>query len=347
MQLMWSIVTVIAVGTMAVMNAFAGTTAEIKTSMGTIEVALNAEKAPITVKNFVEYAKSRHYDGTIFHRVIKGFMIQGGGFTEDLQQKETRSPIKNEATNGLKNRKYTIAMARTQIVDSATSQFFINVNDNAFLDHRAPNPMGYGYAVFGEVTKGQDVVDKIALVETGNVGYFADVPKTPVVIEKITIKENMQMKKTLVAYFSATGNTKAKAELIAKALGADLKEIVPEKRYTSADLDWHDKKSRSSVEMADKASRPAIAGMIENMADYDTVYLGFPIWWYVAPTIVNTFLEAHDFSGKTIIPFFTSGGSGAGKTLDYLKPSASKAIFAEPKNLTRATESDIREWCKR
>ena len=164
---------------------------------------------------------------------------------------------------------------------------------------------------------------------------------------RTSIKENMQMKKTLVAYFSATGNTKAKAELIAKVLGADLKEIVPEKRYTSADLDWHDKKSRSSVEMADKASRPAIAGKIENMADYDTVYLGFPIWWGIAPTIVNTFLEAHDFSGKTIIPFFTSGGSGAGKTLDYLKPSAPKATFAEPKNLTRATEADIREWCKR
>ena len=186
---MRSIVTVTVVGTMAVTNAFAGTTAEIKTSMGTIEVALDAEKAPITVKNFVEYAKSGHYDGTIFHRVIKGFMIQGGGFTKDMVQKETRAPIKNEATNGLKNKKYTIAMARTQIVDSATSQFFINVNDNAFLDHRAPNPMGYGYAVFGEVTKGQDVVDKIALVETGNVGYFADVPKTPVVIEKVTIRE--------------------------------------------------------------------------------------------------------------------------------------------------------------
>ena len=164
---------------------------------------------------------------------------------------------------------------------------------------------------------------------------------------RTSIKENTQMKKTLVVYFSATGNTKAKAEHIAKALGADLKEIVPEKRYTSADLDWHDKKSRSSVEMADKASRPAIAEKIQNMADYDTVYLGFPIWWYVAPTIVNTFLETHDFSGKTIIPFFTSGGSGAGKTLDYLKPSASKATFAEPKNLTRATEADIREWCKR
>lgn len=169
---------------------FAGTTAEIVTSAGTVEVALDAAKAPLTVSNFVAYATSGHYDGTIFHRVIKGFMIQGGGFTKEMVQKKTRAPIRNEATNGLKNRKYTIAMARTQVVDSATSQFFINVNDNAFLDHRAPNPMGYGYAVFGAVTKGQDVVDTIAAVETGHVGYFADVPKTPIVIEKVTIRED-------------------------------------------------------------------------------------------------------------------------------------------------------------
>jgi len=168
---------------------FAGTTAEIKTSLGTIEVALDSEKAPISVKNFVEYAKSGHYNGTIFHRIIKDFMIQGGGFTKDMAQKETRAPIKNEAANGLKNRKYTIAMARTRIVDSATSQFFINVKDNEFLDHRSPTPMGFGYAVFGEVTKGKDVVDKIAVVETGSVGFFNDVPKTPVVIEKVTIRE--------------------------------------------------------------------------------------------------------------------------------------------------------------
>ena len=157
-------------------------------------------------------------------------------------------------------------------------------------------------------------------------------------------KENVEMKKPLVVYFSATGTTKGKAEILAKVLGADLKEIVPAERYTAADLDWHDKKSRSSVEMADKASRPAIAGTVANMADYDTVFIGFPIWWYVAPTIVNTFLEAHDLAGKRIVPFFTSGGSGAGKTLDYLKPSAPKATFVPPKNLTHADESAIRTW---
>ena len=171
------------------LGGWAGPTAEIVTSAGAIEVALNDEKAPVSVSNFVAYAKSGHYDGTIFHRVIKDFMIQGGGFTKEMVQKKTLAPIRNEATNGLKNRKYTIAMARTQIVDSATCQFFINVADNAFLDHRSPDMRGYGYAVFGEVTKGQDVVDKIAVVETGRVGYFADVPKTPVVIEKVVIRE--------------------------------------------------------------------------------------------------------------------------------------------------------------
>ncbi len=175
---------------MAACAGFAETTAEIVTSVGTIEVALDAAKAPLTVSNFVAYATSGHYDETVFHRVIKGFMIQGGGFTKEMSQKKTRAPIRNEATNGLKNRRYTIAMARTQVVDSATSQFFINVNDNAFLDHRAPNPMGYGYAVFGAVTKGQDVVDAIAAVETGRFGPFADVPKTPIVIKKVTIREN-------------------------------------------------------------------------------------------------------------------------------------------------------------
>ena len=159
----------------------------VKTSLGTIELALDAEKAPVTVSNFVGYAKSGHYDGTVFHRVIDGFMIQGGGFTKGLEQKPTRPPIKNEAKNGLKNKKYTVAMARTGIVDSATCQFFINVKDNVFLDHRSPDPRGYGYAVFGTVTKGMDIVDKIAKVKTGNVGYFADVPLEPVVIEKVTI----------------------------------------------------------------------------------------------------------------------------------------------------------------
>lgn len=177
----------------------------------------------------------------------------------------------------------------------------------------------------------------VALVGCTKDGIAEDVKNT---------KEKIEMKKPLVVYFSATGTTKGKAGILAKVLGADLKEIVPAKRYTAADLDWHDKQSRSSVEMADKASRPAIAGTVANMADYDTVFVGFPIWWYIAPTIVNTFLEAHDLAGKRIVPFFTSGGSGAGKTLDYLKPSAPKATFEPPKNLTHADESAIRAWVK-
>ena len=160
------------------------------------------------------------------------------------------------------------------------------------------------------------------------------------------IKERIEMKKPLVIYFSATGTTKGKAEILARVLGADLREIVPAERYTAADLDWHDKKSRSSVEMADKSSRPAIVETVGNMAEYDTVFLGFPIWWYIAPTIVNTFLEAHDLAGKRIVPFFTSGGSGAGRTLDYLKPSAPKATFGQPKNLTHLDESAIRAWVR-
>ena len=167
--------------------AEATTCAEIKTSLGSIEVALDEAKAPVTVKNFVDYAKDGFYDGTIFHRVIAGFMVQGGGFTKDMNQKPTKTPIKNEAGNGLKNDKYTIAMARTRVVDSATAQFFINVADNAFLNHRSESLDGFGYAVFGKVTKGQDVVDKIAAVKTGLHGFFRDVPTTPVVIEKVTI----------------------------------------------------------------------------------------------------------------------------------------------------------------
>ena len=173
----------------ALFSVEAATKAVIKTSFGEIELELDEAKAPLTVTNFVEYAKSGFYDGTIFHRVIDGFMIQGGGFTKDMQQKPTRAPIKNEAGNGLKNKKYTIAMARTQVVDSATAQFFINVKDNGFLDHRSDDMMGFGYAVFGTVTKGTDVVDKIAKVKTGNVGYFGDVPVDPVVIEKVTVAE--------------------------------------------------------------------------------------------------------------------------------------------------------------
>ena len=167
--------------------AEATTRVEMKTSLGSIELALDEAKAPITVKNFVTYAKSGFYEGTIFHRVIDGFMVQGGGFTKDMEQKRTNAPIKNEAGNGLKNDKYTIAMARTMVVDSATAQFFINVKDNGFLNHRSEEPMGFGYAVFGKVTKGQEVVDKIAKVETGNHGFFQNVPTKPVVIEKVTI----------------------------------------------------------------------------------------------------------------------------------------------------------------
>ena len=161
----------------------------IETSMGTITAELDEAKAPVTVTNFIEYAKSGHYDGTIFHRVIDGFMIQGGGFTKDMNQKETRPPIKNEAANGLKNKRGTLAMARTMVVDSATSQFFINLVDNEFLDYRGPDPRMFGYAVFGKVTDGMDVVDRIAKVKTGFAGPHQNVPEVPVVIRKIHLPE--------------------------------------------------------------------------------------------------------------------------------------------------------------
>ena len=161
--------------------------ATIETTMGTISLELDEAKAPATVKNFVEYANSGHYDGTIFHRVIDGFMIQGGGFTKSMDQKPTREPIRNEAMNGLKNKRGTIAMARTMVVDSATSQFFINLVDNAFLDFTNPTPQGFGYAVFGKVTDGMDVVDAIAKVKTGFSGPHQNVPEEPVVIRKVKI----------------------------------------------------------------------------------------------------------------------------------------------------------------
>ena len=161
--------------------------ATIETTMGTISLELDEAKAPATVKNFVEYANSGHYDGTIFHRVIDGFMIQGGGFTKSMDQKRTREPIMNEAMNGLKNLSGTIAMARTRVVDSATSQFFINLVDNAFLDFTNPTPQGFGYAVFGKVTDGMDVVDAIAKVKTGFSGPHQNVPEEPVVIRKVKI----------------------------------------------------------------------------------------------------------------------------------------------------------------
>jgi len=159
----------------------------LETTKGSVTLALDDEKAPETVKNFLQYVQDGHYDGTIFHRVIDGFMIQGGGFTRDMNQKPTRDPIRNEATNGLRNLRGTIAMARTMVVDSATSQFFINLVDNGFLDYQSPTPQGFGYAVFGKVTDGMDVVDAIAKVKTGSVGPYENVPEEPVLIKKVTV----------------------------------------------------------------------------------------------------------------------------------------------------------------
>lgn len=151
--------------------------------------------------------------------------------------------------------------------------------------------------------------------------------------------------KKLVAYFSASGVTKAAAEKLAKAAGADLFEIKPAVPYTRADLDWTDRKSRSSVEMSNPDSRPEIAEKLSNMNDYDTVFIGFPIWWYVAPAIINTFIESYDFSGKTIIPFATSGGSGMGKTIQVLKPlCSSSAKWEDGKMLNRISYSELKNW---
>lgn len=162
-------------------------TALIQTSMGDIKIELLEDKAPISVKNFIAYANEGAYNGTIFHRVIEGFMVQGGGFTKDFKQNPTHSPIKNEADNGLKNDRGTLAMARTSSVDSATSQFFINVTDNAFLNFRSKNPHEYGYAVFARVLEGMDVVDKIRKVKTGSFLGHQDVPKEAVEIIQIKI----------------------------------------------------------------------------------------------------------------------------------------------------------------
>lgn len=166
----------------------AAQTVVIETNKGKIEVELNAQKAPVTVKNFLSYIDNKFYDGTIFHRVIKGFMIQGGGFTSDMKQKSTNPPIKIESSNGLKNLRGTLAMARTNDPNSATSQFFINHADNSFLDYRNDSPQGIGYAVFGKVTSGMEVVDEIASVKTGRVGPFDDVPTEPVQIISIKRK---------------------------------------------------------------------------------------------------------------------------------------------------------------
>ena len=160
---------------------------ELDTNMGAIVIELNEEKAPKTVENFLNYVKSGHYDGTIFHRIIDGFMIQGGGMDAEMNEKATNAPVENEADNGLKNDAGTIAMARTQDPHSATSQFFVNVQDNDFLNHSGKNMQGWGYTVFGKVTSGMDVIEKMRGVPTGRFGMHADVPKEPVVINSATI----------------------------------------------------------------------------------------------------------------------------------------------------------------
>ncbi len=160
---------------------------KLTTNHGDIFIELNAEKAPETVKNFLAYVEAGHYDNTIFHRVINGFMIQGGGFEPGMTQKGTNAPIKNEADNGLKNDAGTIAMARTQDPHSATAQFFINIEDNDFLNHSAPNTQGWGYCVFGKVSEGMDVVNKIRNVKTGSSGFHQDVPKEDVVIQRAEV----------------------------------------------------------------------------------------------------------------------------------------------------------------
>jgi peptidyl-prolyl cis-trans isomerase B (cyclophilin B) len=154
------------------------------TGFGAITLELDQDKAPLSVANFLAYVNKGHYDGTVFHRVIPGFMIQGGGFEPGMKQKPSDKPINNEANNGLKNNNYTVAMARTSDPHSATAQFFINVSDNGFLNHTAPSAQGWGYAVFGKVVAGTDVVDKIAAVKTGQSGFHGDVPKEDVVIAK-------------------------------------------------------------------------------------------------------------------------------------------------------------------
>jgi peptidyl-prolyl cis-trans isomerase B (cyclophilin B) len=160
---------------------------ELHTNHGVIKLELDAEKAPKSVENFLNYVKAGHYDNTVFHRVIDGFMIQGGGFEPGMKQKPTEDPITNEANNGLKNVNGSIAMARTNDPHSATAQFFINVNDNDFLNHTSPTPQGWGYAVFGKVVDGLDVVEKIKKVKTGSKGFHQDVPADDVIIEKAVI----------------------------------------------------------------------------------------------------------------------------------------------------------------
>ncbi len=160
---------------------------KLHTNFGIITLELDAEKAPVTVKNFLEYVNSGFYSNTVFHRVIDGFMIQGGGFEPGMKQKSTNAPIQNEATNGLKNENYTVAMARTSEPHSASSQFFINIKNNSFLNHTAPNSQGWGYCVFGKVVDGTEVVDAIRKVKTGNSAFHQDVPKEDVIITKAEV----------------------------------------------------------------------------------------------------------------------------------------------------------------
>ena len=162
---------------------------KLHTNFGVITIELDEQKAPATVANFRQYVADKHFDNTVFHRVIPGFMIQGGGFEPGMRQKPTRAPIQNEASNGLKNAAYTIAMARTSSPHSATAQFFINVADNAFLDHTAPTPQGWGYCVFGRVTDGRDVVDRIKKVRTGSRSGHDDVPQDDVIIERAELAD--------------------------------------------------------------------------------------------------------------------------------------------------------------
>ncbi|OAI00469.1 peptidylprolyl isomerase [Methylomonas methanica] len=172
-------------------NKMSNTHSKVKltTSLGDVVIQLEDEKAPVSAANFLAYVKQGFYSGTIFHRVIPGFMAQGGGFDSSFKQKETNAPIKNEADNGLKNKRGTLAMARTNDPHSATAQFFINYKDNSFLDHTSPSPSGWGYAVFGEVIEGMDVVDAMAKQATGNRGPHQDVPKTDIVIDKAEVIE--------------------------------------------------------------------------------------------------------------------------------------------------------------
>jgi peptidyl-prolyl cis-trans isomerase B (cyclophilin B) len=169
------------------MEAAAVSEVILHTNQGDIALALDADNAPASVENFLQYVRDGHYDNTLFHRVIPGFMIQGGGFSPGMNQKATRKPIANEAANGVKNARHTVAMARTSEPHSATAQFFINLADNAFLDYKGPSPQGYGYAVFGKVVRGGDIVDRIANVPTGRSGFHENVPSQDVVIERAEV----------------------------------------------------------------------------------------------------------------------------------------------------------------